>query len=630
MAKYIIDVSVHNGVIDWNRAKKVIDGAIIRIGYGDDVIGQDDTRAVYNIDECERLGIPYGVYLYSYANNSAHVKSEVAHMQRMILGRKVTGGIWLDLEERNYRGTWREAAEAWLKAFPEQGGVYSWKWCFTDVLSGIDCPRWVCAYGTNDGTVQPAYKPDIEMDGWQYTSRAKVSGISGNVDMSEWYADFGTASKTTPEQPAEPEKDTRPIYEVSGTVVPSKVSVKWGLLKNGQKVTPRMQPDESASPTGFSPVQPLTRIDVCDYITTEKRWAYCRVNGLYGFILASSIRDYLRTPGARMDKVVDWVMADDFGTLETRENALRTLGYDVDDVQDAVNDRLGYEPPETPTGARIRVWPIWFFEKDESKYGDCTAILEYDAKGVVIHCVLIDAAMSGASSVVISKLQKAGVKRIDAFVLSHGHGDHYGGLSKIMAKIPVSHIYVPDVTELAKYQSSYASAIKSQAKKASSTYLKAGSGFSVGGIKCKCLYICPANKLTEHDDHHFVNNESMVLRFTLNDTWTFHTAGDLQNAGNNLLIKAVDDLRADIFKAQWHGDANATNEAIAKAVRPKVAFSNYHHTERSGRSTTRKRLEAVGATVARNAENGDIYIDCVGKTMTLTCSKGNLSKSWSK
>ena len=63
-----IDVSVHNGEIDWVKVKADgIDFAIIRCGYGQNQTNQDDSRWEYNVSECERLGIPYGVYLYSYA-----------------------------------------------------------------------------------------------------------------------------------------------------------------------------------------------------------------------------------------------------------------------------------------------------------------------------------------------------------------------------------------------------------------------------------------------------------------------------------------------------------------------------------------------------------------------------------
>lgn len=422
------------------------------------------------------------------------------------------------------------------------------------------------------------------------------------------------------------------VYEVSGTGTPSKKVQKTGLLKFGQKVTARRQPKVSGEPCSFAPVLPLTRIDVCDTIAddTGREWCYCCVGDKYGFILQTSIRDYLRVGGLPLETVAQQVIKGDFGDGDTRKKALKALGYDSQKVQDKVDEIRGVVV-KPPSANRIRVHAVWFFEKDESRYGDCTAIYEYGSDDKTVeHCILIDTAMAGASSVVISKLKAQGVKFIDAVVLSHGHGDHYGGLSNIMKTIPVKQVIIPDCKELDKHQKSYGNALRRQAAKGkSSLTLKVGDSFQAGSITCKCIYQAPAGKLSEHEGHHFVNNQSMVLHFDCNG-WIFHAAGDLQNEGNRLLISAVKDIRADIFKCQWHGDANACNEAICKAIKPKVAFSNYHHKEGSGRGTTRKRLEAVGATVARNAENGDIYIDCLPGSMKLSCSKGNLSKAWTK
>ena len=65
-----IDVSSCNGFINWELVKASgIDFAIIRIGYGNNTSAQHDKRAIRNMDECTRLGIPCGCYIYSYALN---------------------------------------------------------------------------------------------------------------------------------------------------------------------------------------------------------------------------------------------------------------------------------------------------------------------------------------------------------------------------------------------------------------------------------------------------------------------------------------------------------------------------------------------------------------------------------
>ena len=80
----IIDVSEHNGKINWEKARSHIDGVIIRCGYGMDMTSQDDKHWKRNADECTRLGIPFGVYLYSYANTEGKSRSEAAHVLRLI------------------------------------------------------------------------------------------------------------------------------------------------------------------------------------------------------------------------------------------------------------------------------------------------------------------------------------------------------------------------------------------------------------------------------------------------------------------------------------------------------------------------------------------------------------------
>ena len=184
----IIDVSQHNGKINFEKLVGKISGVIIRIGFGDNLTSQDDLYALYNMKECMRLGIPFAVYIYSYARNASQIRSEIEHTKRMCNGFNPIF-FYLDLEERTTTGIWRMAADLWKEAFGEKAGVYSWQWAFEKhVRSGR---RWIAAYGNNTGKPESAYKPTISMDGWQYTSKAIMSGIRGYVDVSEWYVPFG-------------------------------------------------------------------------------------------------------------------------------------------------------------------------------------------------------------------------------------------------------------------------------------------------------------------------------------------------------------------------------------------------------------------------------------------------------
>lgn len=188
MQFWLPDVSYYQGKIDHEKLKNKgnIPAEIIRVGWGDDIKSQDDIYAYYNLTECKRLGIPAAAYLYSYADSDAHIKSEIRHMQRLTAGFDVEAHI-LDCEEWENKEYVKRACELWLAAFPDTGIVYAGMAYWRDPLKGLQCKRWVPAYGTNNGKRQKEFEPQIEKVGWQFTSRYHLPGISGNVDMSEWY-----------------------------------------------------------------------------------------------------------------------------------------------------------------------------------------------------------------------------------------------------------------------------------------------------------------------------------------------------------------------------------------------------------------------------------------------------------
>lgn len=194
MQRTIIDVSEHQGVINWEKVKPHIDGAIIRCGYGDDDPSQDDKQWTRNISECERLGIPHGVYLYSYADTMEHARSEVAHVRRLLKGRKLQYPVYFDTEQAGCEGLSRQASDYFCSEVEKMGywaGVYTYASWYRNYLNGLTrYTLWIADFGINDG--KPHTKPNVgaTIDMWQYSSMALVSGIDGRVDISYCYKDF--------------------------------------------------------------------------------------------------------------------------------------------------------------------------------------------------------------------------------------------------------------------------------------------------------------------------------------------------------------------------------------------------------------------------------------------------------
>lgn len=95
-----IDVSYCNGCVDWNKAKAAgLQFAIIQLGYGSNSTSQDDVQYQRNVRECERLGIPWGAYLYSYTRTISGAQSELQHMLRLLRGHHPQYPIFLDMED---------------------------------------------------------------------------------------------------------------------------------------------------------------------------------------------------------------------------------------------------------------------------------------------------------------------------------------------------------------------------------------------------------------------------------------------------------------------------------------------------------------------------------------------------
>lgn len=198
-AKGVIDVSGWQGDIDWAKAKADgVEGAIIRLGYGEG--NNADKKAQRNISECKRLGIPFGIYWYSYADTPSIAKEEgtdvVAKLKQFgVNPSDLAYPVYYDLEKWTWEGhqpptdpnVYNNIVNNWYSALQSAGyknlGVYSYTSYLQGPLKHADIyakTTWVAQYGARMGF--DSFPTNSR--GWQYTSTGKVDGISGNVDMN--------------------------------------------------------------------------------------------------------------------------------------------------------------------------------------------------------------------------------------------------------------------------------------------------------------------------------------------------------------------------------------------------------------------------------------------------------------
>ena len=198
-AKGVIDVSSWQGDVDWAKAKADgVEGAIIRLGYGWG--NYADAKAQRNINECKRLGIPFGIYWYSYAYDANCARAEgndvAAKLRQMgVSPNDLKYPVYYDLEKWTWAGhtpptnpnVYSGMADAWYGALQSAGyknlGVYSYTSYLQGPLNNSNIyakTRWVAQYGAR--MEFPSFGTNDR--GWQYTSSGHINGISGSVDMN--------------------------------------------------------------------------------------------------------------------------------------------------------------------------------------------------------------------------------------------------------------------------------------------------------------------------------------------------------------------------------------------------------------------------------------------------------------
>ena len=234
-----IDVSHYQGEIDWEKVKPQIDFAILRIGLGDDIPSQDDKQFERNYSECVRLGIPFAVYFFSYAVNKAKVAKEIAHIKRLLNDKKINAPVYIDIENTNGLN-WRTISNAdmlgimqefnkQLNALGYKMGIYSsrsafWNEKMTDKWYD-SISKWVAEYGAKVNNFDRTY------DIWQRTSKGRIDGISGNVDINVMYNNIFTEDKPQPTPAPTPKPQPAPKPTPQSTKIDVTYQV-WDDVRN--------------------------------------------------------------------------------------------------------------------------------------------------------------------------------------------------------------------------------------------------------------------------------------------------------------------------------------------------------------------------------------------------------------
>ncbi len=209
-----IDVSVHQGAINWEQVKNDgVDYAILRAGYGK-YISQIDTKFETNYARCKSLGIPVGAYWYSYATTPEQAEIEVDAFLYAMKGKQFEYPVYLDLEDSTQmkldRQTLTDIAIAFCSKLEEAGyytGIYTNVYWTENLLYQsqlVDYDKWLAHW-----TSYPKYNSSFG-GMWQYgaygsveqvelghaTMYGEINGISAACDVNVCYRDYPTIIKS--------------------------------------------------------------------------------------------------------------------------------------------------------------------------------------------------------------------------------------------------------------------------------------------------------------------------------------------------------------------------------------------------------------------------------------------------
>ncbi|WP_297281748.1 GH25 family lysozyme [uncultured Anaerococcus sp.] len=197
----VVDISEHQDPqnINYDKFAADIDGAILRTSVTDSktLNIRTDYALEKHYKELNNRGVPLGYYHYSRAISADEAIIEANYVTNLIKNKNVSLPVYIDIEDdkrqaKESSGKISEVAEAFVLAMNRNGyvsGIYSYPW-FADTYLTRDVRNkyefWIADYRSKDFT---SYNSS-DFDAWQYTSKEKVNGYNGDVDMNKLFKDY--------------------------------------------------------------------------------------------------------------------------------------------------------------------------------------------------------------------------------------------------------------------------------------------------------------------------------------------------------------------------------------------------------------------------------------------------------
>lgn len=193
--KHGIDISTHNGKLDFSKLKKAgVEFLMIRAGYG---AGHIDTQAEINCKNAEQYGIPYGLYWFSYALTADQAATEAEACLKFAKDKRVELPIAFDYEydsekHGNAAGLppspdlMRSMAEAFLTRV-EAAGYYAILYSNVDYIKRAFFPlltRWALWLADWRQGTMPTHPAGYNWKIWQTYDRSLLPGVSGSFDYN--------------------------------------------------------------------------------------------------------------------------------------------------------------------------------------------------------------------------------------------------------------------------------------------------------------------------------------------------------------------------------------------------------------------------------------------------------------